>query len=200
MFSLDSCGFSEIFMGDSISMDQTNLNGSINVLDAACGENTSVFYASSTAVYGDNAGPLLKEQDRLRPLTAYGADKVGCELHARVAALAHDLPTIGLRFFNVYGPRQSPTLPHSGVVSVFIDRLLRGKAVHTYGDGEQIRDFIYVVDAVRFLRKAMEKVGSDPTIYNVCSGESVSIKQSTKSAMSIININLPTIHQPYRTR
>jgi UDP-glucose 4-epimerase len=135
MFSLDSCGFSEIFIGDSISMDQTNLNGSINVLDAVCGENTPVFYASSTAVYGDNAGPLLKEQDRLRPLTAYGADKVGCELHARVAAMAHDLSTSSYSF-KVYGPRQSLAFPHSGVVSVFIDRLLQRKAVHTYVDGE----------------------------------------------------------------
>jgi UDP-glucose 4-epimerase len=197
-FHLAAVASAKKFMGDSISMHQTNLSGSINVLDAACGENTPVVYASSSAVYGDNAEPLLKEQHRLRPLTAYGADKVGCELHARVAALAHDLPTIGLRFFNVYGPRQSPTLPHSGVVSVFIDRLLRGKAVHTYGDGEQIRDFIYVVDAVRFLRKAMEKVGSGPTIYNVCSGESVSINQLAKSAMSILNINLPIAHRPCR--
>jgi UDP-glucose 4-epimerase len=94
-----------------------------------------VVFASSKAVYGDNAGPLLKEQDRLRPLTAYGADKIGCELHARVAAMAYDLPTSSYGF-NVYGPRQSLAFPHSGVVSVFIVRLLQRKAVHTYVDGE----------------------------------------------------------------
>jgi UDP-glucose 4-epimerase len=197
-FHLAAVAPAKKFMSNYISMHQTNLSGSINVLDAACDENTPVIYASSSAVYGDNAEPLLKEHYRLSPLTAYGADKVGCELHAKVAAMAYDLPTIGLRFFNVYGPGQSPALPHSSVVSVFIDRLLRGKAVHTYGDGEQIQDFIYVGDAVRFLRKAMEKVGSGPTIYNVCSGESVSINQLAKCAMSILNVNLPIVHQPCR--
>jgi UDP-glucose 4-epimerase len=184
--------------GNSMGMHQTNLSGSINVLDAACEENTPVVYASSSAVYGDNAELLLKEQDRLCPLTAYGADKVGSELHARVAALVHGLPTTGLRFFNVYGPGQSPTLPDSGVVSVFVDRLLRGKAVHIYGDGEQIRDFIYVGDAVRFLRKAMDKVGSGPPIYNVCTGEPVSINQLARSAMSILNVNIPVVYEPSR--
>ena len=112
------------FTGDWIGMHQTNLNGSISVLDAACRGNTPVVYASSSAVYGDNAELLLKEQDKLRPLTAYGADKLGAELHARVAAMVHGLPTTGLRFFNVYGPGQNPAQPYSSVVSVFVDRLL----------------------------------------------------------------------------
>lgn len=186
------------FTGDWIGMHQTNLNGSISVLDAACRGNTPVVYASSSAVYGDNAELLLKEQDKLRPLTAYGADKLGAELHARVAAMVHGLPTTGLRFFNVYGPGQNPAQPYSSVVSVFVDRLLRGKAVHIYGDGEQIRDFIYVGDAVNFLRRAMDEVGNNQSIYNVCTGEPVSIKQLARSAMSILDINLPIVFQPSR--
>jgi UDP-glucose 4-epimerase len=186
------------FTVNSIGMHQTNLCGSINVLDAACKEKTAVVYASSSAVYGDNAELLLKEQDKLCPLTAYGADKVAFELHARVAAMAHCLPITGLRFFNVYGPGQSPALPDSGVVSVFVDHLLRDRAVHIYGDGQQVRDFIYVGDAVRFLRKAMDKVGTGPLIYNVCTGQSVSINQLVQSAMSILNVNLPILHEPSR--
>lgn len=181
-----------------IDMHQTNLSGSINVLHAACLKKTPIVYASSSAVYGDNAELLLNEKNRLLPLTAYGADKVGSELHARVVAMEHGLPTTGLRFFNVYGPGQSPALPYSGVVSVFVDRLLRGKAVHIYGDGEQIRDFIYVGDVVRFLREAMDKVGSGSPIYNVCTGEPVSINQLARSAMSILNVNLPVMHQASR--
>lgn len=197
-FHLAAASSAKKFTGNWIGMHQTNLSGSINVLDAACQESTPVVYASSSAVYGDNAELLLKEQDRLHPLTAYGADKMSSELHARVAAMEHGLPTTGLRFFNVYGPGQSPAMPHSGVVSVFVDRLLQGKTVHIYGDGEQIRDFIYVGDVVRFLREAMDKCGSGPDIYNVCTGESVSINQLARSAMSILNVNLPIEHHPSR--
>ncbi|MFT5506314.1 MAG: UDP-glucose 4-epimerase, partial [Gammaproteobacteria bacterium] len=184
--------------GNWIDSHRTNLIGSINILDAASLNKTPVVYASSSAVYGDNAGLLLKEQDRLRPLTAYGADKLSSELHARVAATVHGLPTTGLRFFNVYGPGQNSALPNSSVITVFIDRLLRGKAVNIHGDGEQIRDFIYVGDAVRFLRKAMYSSRPGSAIYNVCTGESVSINQLARSIMSILNINLPTVHQPTR--
>ena len=155
-------------------------------------------YASSSAVYGDNAVPRLKEHDRLRPLTAYGVDKLSSELHARVATVSRGLSTTGLRFFNVYGPGQNPALKSSSVVSVFVDRLLRGKTVQVYGDGEQVRDFIYVGDAVNFLRKAMSKGANGPDIYNVCTGESISINQLARSIMSILNVYLPVVHKPAR--
>lgn len=197
-FHLAAATSAKKLMRNWIDMHQSNLSGSINVLHAACLENTPIVYASSSAVYGDNAELLLNEKDRLRPLTAYGADKVGFELHARVVAMEHGLTTTGLRFFNVYGPGQPPTLPYSGVVSVFVDRLLRGKSVHIYGDGEQIRDFIYVGDVVRFLRVAMDNAGSGSPVYNVCTGEPVSINQLARSAMSILNVNLPIMHQASR--
>src|SRR5215472_18841095 len=82
------------------------------------------------------------------PLSAYGADKYACELHARIAGAIHGVPTVGLRFFNLYGPRQASLSPYSGVVSIFAERLLSGEPVEIFGDGEQTRDFTYISDAV----------------------------------------------------
>ena len=101
---------------------QVNLTGSINVFDAARMRQVPVVYASSAAVYGDNAESPLTESAVLRPLTAYGADKLGSELHARVASFVHSVPTTGLRFFNVYGPRQDSSSPYSGVISIFAEK------------------------------------------------------------------------------
>src|SRR5262249_40628660 len=78
------------------------------------------------------------------PLSAYGADKRACELHARIAGSVHGIPTLGLRFFNLYGPRQDPRSQYSGVIAIFADRLARGEPVEIFGDGQQIRDFTYV--------------------------------------------------------
>lgn len=164
---------------------QVNLTGTINVFDAARPNSTPVVYASSAAVYGDNADTPLKETSAVRPLTAYGADKLGSELHARVATLVHGVPTTGMRFFNVYGPRQDPSSPYSGVISIFADRILRGKDVTVFGDGEQTRDFVYVADVVRFLRAAMDNIGRTPQVFNVCTGKSVTINQLARTLMTI---------------
>jgi len=175
-----------------------NLTGTINVFEAARLNKTPVIYASSAAVYGDNADIPLKESSALRPLTAYGADKLGSELHARVATLVHGVPTTGLRFFNVYGPRQDPSSPYSGVISIFMDRLQKGETLTIYGDGEQTRDFIYVSDVVRYLRTSMQNVGRYPTVFNVCTGESVTVNQLATSMMSISGVQINIEHKPSR--
>jgi len=158
---------------------RVNLTGTINIFDAARtarpGGPVPVVYVSSAAVYGDNDAVPLSEDAATRPLTAYGADKLGCELHARVAHAVHGVPVLGFRFFNIYGPRQDPSSPYSGVISIFIDRIGAGGPVDIHGDGEQVRDFVYVQDAVRFLRRGMERVGAVPRVYNVCTGKPTSV-------------------------
>lgn len=183
---------------DWVGTHNTNQTASINVFDAARGNRTPVVYASSAAVYGDNADMPLKENAALRPLTAYGADKLGSELHARVASLVHGVPTTGLRFFNVYGPRQDPSSPYSGVISIFVDRVLKGESLDVFGDGQQIRDFIYVGDVVRFLRVAMAHCDRTPAAYNVCTGESVSIEMLANMVMSIVGTRVAIRHRPAR--
>lgn len=155
---------------DWLGTHRVNLTGTITVLDAARRTRCPVVYASSAAVYGDSDAVPLREDGPVRPLAAYGADKLGSELHARVAAHVHGVPSAGLRFFNVYGPRQDPKSPYSGVISIFADRILGGAAIEIHGDGAQSRDFIYVPDVVRHLTAAMARADLEAAVYNVCTG------------------------------
>lgn len=156
-----------------------NLTGCIKVLEAArfaVRGAIPVVYASSAAVYGDCPSMPLTELGMPRPINAYGADKLGCELHARVATLAHGIPTIGLRLFNVYGPRQDPASPYSGVISIFTDRLRRRQPVDIYGDGDQVRDFIFVDDVIGAFVAALKARQGASEVFNVCTGQGTTIR------------------------
>ena len=181
---------------------QVNLSGTISVFeaakDASDGGPVPVVYASSAAIYGDNASMPLSEKALPRPLTAYGADKLGCELHARVGHLVHQVPSMGMRFFNVYGPRQDPRSPYSGVISIFIDRICRGEPIKIFGDGEQCRDFIYVGDVVRFLRGAMQATTDKQDVLNVCTGRMVTINQLAQAVARLSGQPLRVDHQTPR--
>jgi UDP-glucose 4-epimerase len=158
-----------------------NLTGTIALFDAARaktgGAAIPVVYASSAAIYGDNPNMPLSETAVATPLSAYGADKYGCELHARVAAVVHGVPSVGLRFFNVYGPRQDPKSPYSGVISIFCDKIFAGQPVSVFGDGGQVRDFIYVGDVVRALRAAMSQRQQPQSVFNVCTGARTTVRE-----------------------
>jgi UDP-glucose 4-epimerase len=159
-----------------LATHRSNLSGTVCVLDAARQRRVPVVYASSAAVYGEQGPWPIRENDSPRPTTAYGADKLGSEHHARVAGLIHGVPTIGFRFFNVYGPRQDPASPYSGVISIFIDRALRGDPIDLHGGGGQVRDFIYVLDIVRFLVAGMAQASREPRVFNACTGKATSIR------------------------
>ncbi|HZU91423.1 MAG TPA: NAD-dependent epimerase/dehydratase family protein [Stellaceae bacterium] len=163
---------------DWLGAHRTNLSGTIAVFDAArrVGRRPiPVVYASSAAVYGDCQDLPLREAAAARPRSAYGADKLGCELHARIAGEVYGVPTVGLRFFNVYGPRQPPSSPYSGVISNFCGRLLYGEPIEIFGDGRQTRDFVFVGDVVTALRAAMCAKIERPAVFNVCSGRQTSV-------------------------
>ena len=158
---------------------RTNLLGTVTVFEAARdakrGGPIPVVYASSAAIYGDNSNTPLKEDELPRPLSAYGVDKLGCEMHARVAWSIQGVPTIGFRFFNVYGPRQDPMSPYSGVISIFARRVARGEDVEIHGDGQQVRDFVFVGDVVRILALAMERRFAGAQVFNLCTGRATSL-------------------------
>jgi UDP-glucose 4-epimerase len=158
-----------------LTTHRTNLSATIAVMDAARLARVPVVYASSAAIYGQQAALPLEETARPAPLSAYGADKLGCEQHAKVAGHVHGLPTMGLRFFNVFGPRQDPASPYSGVISIFCDRLQQGLPLRLYGDGGQTRDFIYVGDVVAALLQAMRRACITAPVCNVCTGHAVSV-------------------------
>lgn len=158
---------------------RTNLLGTVTVFEAARdakrGGPIPVVYASSAAIYGDNTNTPLKEEELPRPLSAYGVDKLGCEMHARVAWSIQGVPTVGFRFFNVYGPRQDPMSPYSGVISIFARRVARGEDVEIHGDGQQVRDFVFVGDVVRILALAMERRFAGAQVFNLCTGRATSL-------------------------
>jgi UDP-glucose 4-epimerase len=161
---------------DWLGTNRANLVGAITVFDAARAARTPVVYASSAAVYGDCPIQPIVETAPTRPRSAYGADKLACELHAAVATGVHGVPTVGLRFFNVFGPRQDAASPYSGVISIFAGRLRRGEPVDVFGDGAQTRDFVYVADVVTALVAAMTRLPDGSPVFNVCTGSPTSVR------------------------
>ncbi|WJS85328.1 NAD-dependent epimerase/dehydratase family protein [Paracoccus sp. TOH] len=154
---------------------RVNLGATVRLLDAAAKVRPSgvpVVYASSAAVYGDNSGAGCSESSLPAPISPYGADKLSCEHQARAMAAIHGLPSVGLRFFNVYGPRQDPQSPYAGVISRFCANRLANSPHTVFGDGQQSRDFIYVSDIVDGLirARAYAKNRANASVFNLCTG------------------------------
>lgn len=183
-----------------LATHRSNLTGTVTILDAAARSDKKipVVYASSAAVYGDNTNLPLREDAATVPLTAYGQDKLSGEHYARIAHRVHHVPSVGLRFFNVYGPGQDPSSPYSGVISRFIDAAKAGNAVTIYGDGEQSRDFIFVSDIVRLLMQAMENVEGRSDVFNGATGTKTSLLLLIATIESIVGTQLEKIFAPAR--
>ncbi len=181
---------------------RSNLTGTVAVLDAASKLKIPVVYASSAAVYGDNTALPLSEDALTKPLSTYAADKLGSELHAAVTRHVFQTPTLGLRFFNVYGPRQDPRSPYSGVISIFSDRIAQDLPLTLHGDGSQTRDFIFVADVVQALIKGMELLetkGLDsPSVLNVCTGTGNSIATLAQMLMTVWDKTVPIKNEERR--
>jgi UDP-glucose 4-epimerase len=175
---------------DWVGTHRVNQAGSVAVLDACRARRVPVVYASSAAVYGDTGGAVADEGMICRPQTAYGADKLGSELHASVGWGVHGMPSFGLRFFNVYGPRQDPASPYSGVISIFAARIRRGEALTVHGDGLQSRDFVFVDDVIGHAWAAMEVLAVRPGAWvsNVCTGVETSVLQLAEALGQVIGV------------
>ncbi len=182
---------------------QVNLTGTINVFDQArrlrSRREIPVVYASTAAIYGDCGIVPVGEQRSAAPLSAYGADKRACELHAGVAGEVHGIPTVGLRFFNLYGPRQDPRSPYSGVITIFADRLSRAQPIDIFGDGEQIRDFTFIGDAVSALCRAIPAATTSAAIFNVCTGKGTMVRQLAETMAALYETELVICHRPARS-
>jgi len=186
---------------DWLGTSRVNLGGTLAVLEAARAGRVPVVYASSAAIYGDLGEAVATEDTRPAPLTAYGADKLASELHASVAWHVHRVPTLGLRFFNVYGPRQDPSSPYSGVISVFAKAIAAGAPVTLHGDGGQTRDFVHVGDVVAHLRAAMGELvrGGGAAVLNVCTGRQTSIIELARLLGTLAGRTPDMRHGPART-
>jgi UDP-glucose 4-epimerase len=182
---------------------EVNLTGTINIFEQARRlrdrREIPVVYASTAAVYGDCNVVPIDEQCPTAPLSAYGADKRACELHSRIAGSVHRIPTVGLRFFNLYGPRQDPKSPYSGVIAIFADRLARGEPVEIFGDGQQVRDFTHVSDAVRALGLALRAASSSAYVFNVCTGNGTTVQALAEMMADLYRTALIADHRPARS-
>jgi UDP-glucose 4-epimerase len=169
-----------------------NVDGTFHVMDVARQVGVRcLVYASSSAVYGDLPGLPKTEEMEIAPLSPYGLAKLVGERYAGLFHTCYGLPAIGLRYLNVYGPRQDPGSPYSGVISIFIDRLLAGRRPTIYGDGQQTRDFVYVADVVRANLLAAETPAASGEVLNVSTGRPVTINALWATLQDIAGTDLP---------
>jgi nucleoside-diphosphate-sugar epimerase len=162
---------------DPITSNTANVDATLNVLVAArdAGVKRLVFAASSSA-YGDT--PTLPKHEGMptNPLSPYALQKVVGEQYLQMFTRLYGLETVSIRYFNVFGPRQDPSSPYSGVISVFATALLDGRSPRIYGDGEQTRDFTYVANVVDGVLRACEAPNASGEIINVATGGRISLK------------------------
>jgi UDP-N-acetylglucosamine 4-epimerase len=157
----------------------TNVDGTINLLEVARSSSVKKFvYASSSSVYGDDP-KLPKEESRIgRPLSPYAATKQICEIYASVYTACYGIETIGLRYFNVFGPRQSPQGPYAAVIAKWSEAAQSGSPIVVNGDGSGSRDFCFVENIVQGnLLAALSRLSKDcPTIFNIGCGARITLE------------------------
>ena len=176
-----------------------NVNGTFQVLLAArAGEARRVVYAASSSAYGDTAVLPKVETMAVAPKSPYALHKLVGEHYAAVFAKVYGLETVSLRYFNVYGPRQDPSSPYSGVLSIFMQSVLQRCPPTIYGDGEQSRDFTYVEDVVDLNLKAARAPNVSGRLYNAGNGSRITINEAWALLQKIEGVNIPALHGPRR--
>jgi nucleoside-diphosphate-sugar epimerase len=173
---------------DPITSNRANVDATLNVLVAArdAGVKRLVFAGSSSA-YG-NTPTLPKREDMpSNPLSPYALQKVVGEQYLQMFTRLYGLETVSIRYFNVFGPRQDPTSPYSGVISVFATALIENRSPKIYGDGEQTRDFTYVANVVDGVLKACEAPGASGEVINVATGGRISLNQLFETVKRLVS-------------
>jgi UDP-glucose 4-epimerase len=177
---------------------QVNYGGTLHVMEYARAHGVKkVVFASSAAVYGDVAELPVSEDAPCRPLSPYGIDKLASELALDYYAGVHGVPATVLRFFNVYGPRQDPSSPYSGVISIFTDRARAGRPLTIFGDGQQTRDFVYVGDVASAIVAALGDPGSR-VVANVGTGGEVTVLELAHTVVELCGKRVAIEHAPAR--
>ncbi|MEN6552502.1 MAG: SDR family oxidoreductase [Methanobacterium sp.] len=182
---------------DPFISNKVNITGTLKVLEAA--KNTDVkkvVLASSSAVYGDTESLPLSEDDPVNPLSPYAVGKTTGELYCNVFSEIYGLPTISLRYFNVFGPRQDPKSQYAAVIPIFIDKILKNESPIIYGDGEQSRDFVSVkhVVAANIMAAESKLTGA----FNIGLGKSTTINQLFLMIKEIIGIDIQPLYEKER--
>lgn len=187
-------------ISDPLTTHDVNVTGSLNMLVAARDAGVKRFvYAASSSTYGDHPG-LPKVEDCIgNPLSPYAVTKYADELYAQVFGRCYGLETIGLRYFNVFGPRQDPDSQYAAVIPLFVSALLRGQAPTINGDGEQSRDFTFVLNAVEAnLLACAAPESAVGKVYNVACNEQTTLNTLYARLQQSLGSDIPAVHGPAR--
>ena len=177
-----------------------NVQGTLNLLEAAQQANVKqVVLASSCAVYGDSSDYPLQEMGETMSLSPYAASKRISEVYADLYTRTTKMGVTALRYFNIYGPRQSPDSDYAAAIPIFIRRLLKGEAVTIYGDGLQSRDFVFVDDVVRANFLAAKSAESSGRVFNICTGSEITILELVNTLRDILPDTPETQFAPPRS-
>lgn len=178
---------------DPAGTDDVNVDGTLNVLEAARREDARVVLASSCAVYGTPQSLPLSESDRMQPESPYGLQKATVDRYARLYHDLYDLDTVSLRYFNVYGPRQGDGGGYSGVIAAFLEQARNGDDLTVEGDGTQTRDFVHVSDVVRanLAAATTDHVGE---AYNVCTDTETSVLDLAETVNDVVDSDSDVVH------
>ena len=189
-------------IADPLTTNDVNITGTLNIFTAAKEKKISrIVYAASSSTYGDHPG-LPKVEDRIgNPLSPYAVTKYVNELYARVYASLYNIEFIGLRYFNIFGPRQNPNGPYAAVIPLFAESLLNSKPPTINGDGKHSRDFTFVENAVQANVLALFTNDKEAVnqVYNIACGEQTSLIQLFDYLKQEAGSNMKPVHGPERT-
>ncbi|MFK0037659.1 NAD-dependent epimerase/dehydratase family protein [Pseudomonas sp. LLC-1] len=179
---------------DPVRTHQSNFIGTLNVCEAMRVHGLRrVLFASSAAVYGNNGeGESIAEDTPKAPLTPYAVDKLASEQYLDFYRRQHGLEPVVFRFFNIFGPRQDPSSPYSGVISIFCERAVQGLPITIFGDGEQTRDFLYVGDLVQVMVQALEQPQVEEGAVNIGLNQATSLNQLLAALEKVVG-SLPAV-------
>ena len=186
---------------DPVRTHQSNFIGTLNVCEAMRQAGVKrVLFASSAAIYGNNGeGQSIDEDTAKAPLTPYASDKLAGEYYLDFYRRQHGLEPAVFRFFNIFGPRQDPSSPYSGVISIFSERAVKGLPITVFGDGEQTRDFVYVEDLVDLLVQAIEAPTLEVGAVNVGWNQATTLKQMLQALREVVGDLPPITYGPARS-
>lgn len=186
---------------DPVRTHQSNFIGTLNVCEAMRQAGIKrVLFASSAAVYGNNGeGESIDEDTPKAPLTPYASDKLASEYYLDFYRRQHGLEPAIFRFFNIFGPRQDPSSPYSGVISIFCERAQKGLPITVFGDGEQTRDFMYVEDLVDVLVQSLEMPQLEVGAVNVGLNQATTLKQLLEALGEVVGQLPPISYGPARS-
>ena len=184
---------------DPIGSNTANIDGSLNILVAARDEKVRrLVYAGSSSAYGD--APILPKHEDMptKPQSPYALQKLVAEQYCQMFTQLYGLETVTIRYFNVFGPRQDPSSPYSGVISLFSTALLEGRRPIIFGDGGQTRDFTYVANVVDGVLRACEAPNVAGEVINVATGGRISLNQLLQAINEIVGTSIEPIYEESR--